>query len=188
MSGENLLTQALSLSGELSQVSTDELQPFSGHIARLSKFYRQLEQDLEHRYDQRATGDNTSAASTGGDEKGCKATRHRNDLRDILRCSIKNIPSINEAVWNFRQPAENDPCLTARTAHLQNIPTLQKRRFSIAAASPERVLMLCACASLAKDFYHFELQGGWQPKQTSIMERVRNKQDIAVQQMGKNVQ
>lgn len=185
MSGETLLTRALSLSDELSQVSTDELKPFSGHIGRLSKFYRNLENEVEH---DSIPGNDSSGGSPTPDEREKKANRHRSDLKALLCRSTSQITSINEAVWNFEQPTETDICLAARTVHIQNISTLQKRRFTIATASPERILILCACISLAKDFYLFELQGGWKPKQDIMVERIRNKQDPAVQQMGKNVQ
>lgn len=63
---------------------------------------------------------------------------------------------------------------------------LQKRRVHVVAASPEHILVLCACSSLARDFRRFELESGWRPEQDNLIERMRSGREPAVQQMSKN--
>ncbi|KAF2720489.1 hypothetical protein K431DRAFT_295166 [Polychaeton citri CBS 116435] len=181
MAEEDILVQILSLSDKLSRASTEELMPFSAQVSLLSKLYCNLEQKIQHQGHEYPAEEPTTDAGPVENEERTKWARHRADLNNLLRYSIDHIPHIKEAIWNFKQPLANDLCFTARAIHLQNVLTLQKRRLSIPAGSPERVLTICARMSLAKDFYLFELQGGWRPKQAILDERIRTKQDLAVQ-------
>ena len=110
MTEGSLLAQVVSLSVALSRASKDELKPFSGQIGQLSELYRKLDCDLRKPEREHTVEDSPTEIDPGGDGKPERA-RQRDDVKAIVRSAIGQIPRINEAVWNFKQPLEIDQCL-----------------------------------------------------------------------------
>ena len=92
-----------------------------------------------------------------------------------------------EVAWDFSVALESPPELSPRTLHVQNILTFQKRRLKGLLASREKVVLICACLSLAKDFYAFENHGGWRPKVDQIVARIMQGEKPRVQTIGKHL-
>lgn len=209
MEDSQALAQAISLSETISRYPLDHLKQHSDQIERLSAVYRHLlssikeqpERDESPEKQSRPTEDERICqrhVMNGSDLEGplpismpAPETESQNHKRAIVRGVLQNAVSLESSIFHAASLLQGSnkwsSKLSIRESHIQDILTLQKRKGSVSERSPERILAICACVSLAKDFHDFEQQGGWIPKQTLLIERVLRGEDTAIQTVGKNV-
>lgn len=201
-----VLRQAMSASILLLQRPIDTLLDHSFAISELHETYKRLNHEIQKYESRRSTPISPTLAFKYADPLPISPplsppdfvindiTRSINlehdpcgaRIRSLLDAAIDSIPRIHAATERFEIPASNIP-VNHRLLHVQNILTLQKRRLSISEASPERVLAICACRSLAMDFHEFERQLGVRPKEDILLERITQSADMHIQTIDKNL-
>ena len=77
--------------------------------------------------------------------------------------------------------------LSQRDLHIQNILAFQKRKTSSTSHSQEKILLICACKSIAQDFYDFETYRGWEAKRDRIARRLLRGEDPSIQTISKHL-
>ena len=113
--------------------------------------------------------------------------RQEEAVAKLLATATKYIPNIIEALWHISDEFDSYCDLTPRMLHIQNILMLQQRKPSQSASSREKILLLCACKSLAQDFYEFEKRGGWKPKLDQVAARILRGEEPCIQTIGKHL-
>jgi len=116
--------------------------------------------------------------------------RQHNQLtkaRNVLSSAMGFVAEVETAAFNFQDPLRTGCEVTPREKHIQSILSLQKKKLPAATSAQEKLLLVCACLSLAKDFRLFERSSGWGSKSEQLAARISNNEDAAVQKVGKHL-
>ncbi len=134
----------------------------------------------------------TWSTSTPGSTKASSAARSRQvSAAQAIKAASITAVSLGATFWDvftlpqdFWVEANADP----RNAHLQPILYLQKATALTKSEARDRLLLTCACHSLARDFQSFEQSQGWISQHDSLLHRIQSGHEPAAQQHGKHHQ
>ena len=178
---KDLIAQAIALLEALQGRPTSSLSPFVGDLEKLSSEYRQLTQS--------ATTPPRSPGPSRRDPKSALApsATYKDQVRLLVDAALNVIPELTTAALSFAHPAGITQAQAQRNLHVQSIFLLQRRKGASKPSTQEKILLVCASLSLAKDFSAFERSGGWIPKIELLARRILNGEDTSVQKIGKHL-
>lgn len=108
-------------------------------------------------------------------------------MHAALCASLRLTRDIELAAFSYQEPALSSQQQSIRQIHISSILTYQQRKAPSEIQGQEKLLMLCACMSLAKDFRDFEQKAGWVCKRDQLVQRIFQGQDTGIQRLAKHV-